>query len=75
MTPQALLLALYFVGNFRLGYVLSVAFVDDAAAPGHRGSASRYHGVLRPRQRRGLTYGAAFNRDVGLYDRRRVSPV
>lgn len=96
----------YYVGDYRLGYALSVAFVDGERAPGHRGSASRFYGDgsavtllaaggqsverVTPQDllvtdvvalalwgvhwvspRLGLTYGAAFNRHVDLYDRRR----
>lgn len=35
----------YYVRDLRLGYALSVAFVDGASAPAHRGSASRYYGA------------------------------
>lgn len=34
----------YYVGEYLLGYALSVAFVGSASAPGHRGSATRYYG-------------------------------
>lgn len=96
----------YYVGDFLLGYALSVAFVDGESAPGHRGSVSRYYGdgsavsvlgaagqtvervtpgdllvtdirvvalwgVHWVSPRLGLTYGAAFNRHLDLYDRRR----
>lgn len=96
----------YYVGDFLLGYAFSVAFIDGASAPGHRGSASRYYGDgsgvtvlaaagqsverVTPQDlvvidivalalwgvhwispRLGLTYGAAINRHVDLYDRRR----
>jgi YaiO family outer membrane protein len=33
----------YYVGDYRLGYTLSIGFVDDASAAAHRVSASRYY--------------------------------
>lgn len=38
------LIADYYVGEFRLGYTLSTAFVDGTSAPGHVGEVSRYYG-------------------------------
>lgn len=101
------LIADYYVGDYRLGYALSMAFADGASAPGHSGSASRLYGGgsavtvlaaagqsverITPQDllvtdivvlalwgvhwvgpRLALTYGAAFNRHVDIYDRRRV---
>jgi YaiO family outer membrane protein len=34
----------YYAGDYRLGYTLSMGFVDDASAAAHRVSASRYYG-------------------------------
>lgn len=34
----------YYVGDYRLGYTLSLGFVDDTSAVAHRASASRYYG-------------------------------
>jgi YaiO family outer membrane protein len=34
----------YYVSDYRLGYTLSMGFVDDASAAAHRASASRYYG-------------------------------
>jgi YaiO family outer membrane protein len=34
----------YYLGDYRLGYTLSLGFVDDASAAAHRASASRYYG-------------------------------
>jgi YaiO family outer membrane protein len=35
----------YYAGDYRLGYALSLGFVDDASAAAHRASASRYYGA------------------------------
>lgn len=35
----------YYVGDLRLGYALSIAFVDGSSARAHRASASRFYGA------------------------------